>query len=318
MATYIFRRILLMIPTLLGAVTLIFLLMRLLPGDVALYILGSGESSDVNKQALEQIRQDLGLDQPLIVQYGRWLWGAVRLDFGNSYWTRQPVVEELKRRYPITANLAMMSLLLGTLIAIPVGVLSAVRQDTLADYAARVFVIAGLSLPNFWLAILVILGLVHYFQWLPPLNYAPFWVEPLQNFKQLAFPALITGYRLSAIGARMTRSSILEVLRDDYVRTARAKGLREYVIVLKHALRNALLPVITIIGLELLTLFGGLVVIETVFTIPGIGRYLVDAITHRDYPSIQAVVFMISVFVVTVNLLVDLVYGFLDPRIRYG
>ncbi len=318
MATYIVRRILLMIPTLLGAVTLIFLLMRLLPGDVALYILGSGESSDINKQALEQIRQDLGLDQPLIVQYGRWLWGAVRLDFGNSYWTRQPVIEELKRRYPITANLAVMSLLLGTLIAIPVGVLSAVRQDTLADYAARVFVIAGLSLPNFWLAILVILGLVHYFQWLPPLNYAPFWVDPWLNFKQLVFPALVTGYRLSAIGARMTRSSILEVLRDDYVRTARAKGLREYVIVLKHALRNALLPVITIIGLELLTLFGGLVVIETVFTIPGIGRYLVDAITHRDYPSIQAVVFMISVFVVTVNLLVDIVYGFLDPRIRYG
>ena len=318
MATYIVRRILLMIPTLLGAVTLIFLLMRLLPGDVALYILGSGESSDVNKQALEQIRQDLGLDQPLIVQYGRWLWGAVQLDFGNSYWTRQPVTEELKRRYPITANLAVMSLLLGTLIAIPVGVLSAVRQDTLADYAARVFVIAGLSLPNFWLAILIILGLVYYFQWLPPLNYAPFWVDPWLNFKQLVFPALVTGYRLSAIGARMTRSSILEVLRDDYVRTARAKGLRELVVVLKHALRNALLPVITIIGLELLTLFGGLVVIETVFTIPGIGRYLVDAITHRDYPSIQAVVFMISVLVVTVNLLVDIVYGFLDPRIRYG
>lgn len=318
MATYIVRRILLMIPTLLGAVTLIFLLMRLLPGDVALYILGSGESSEVNKQALQQIREDLGLDQPLIVQYGQWLWGVVRLDFGNSYWTRQPVIEELKRRYPITANLAVMSLLLGTLIAIPVGVLSAVRQDTLADYAARIFVISGLSLPNFWLAILIILGLVHYFNWLPPLDYAPFWADPWQNLKQLAFPALATGYRLSAIGARMTRSSILEVLRDDYVRTARAKGLREYVIVLKHALRNALLPVITIIGLELLTLFGGLVVIETVFTIPGIGRYLVDAITHRDYPSVQALVFMFSVLVVTVNLLVDIVYGFLDPRIRYG
>ena len=318
MATYILRRILLMIPTLLGAVTLIFLLMRLLPGDVALYILGSGESSEVNQQALQQIRQDLGLDQPLIVQYGRWLWGVVRLDFGDSYWTRQPVIEELQRRYPITANLAVMSLLLGTLIAIPVGVLSAVRQDTLADYAARLFVIAGLSLPNFWLAILLILGLVHYFQWLPPLDYAPFWADPWLNFKQLVFPALVTGYRLSAIGARMTRSSILEVLRDDYVRTARAKGLREHVIVLKHALRNALLPVITIIGLELLTLFGGLVVIETVFTVPGIGRYLVDAIIHRDYPSVQALVFMFSVLVVTVNLLVDIVYGFLDPRIRYG
>jgi peptide/nickel transport system permease protein len=318
MSTYIVRRILLMIPTLLGAVTLIFLLMRLLPGDVALYILGSGESSEINQQALEQIRQELGLDQPLIVQYGQWLWGAVRLDFGDSYWTRQPVIEELQRRYPMTVNLAVMSLLLGTLIAIPIGVLSAVRQDTLVDYAARIFVIAGLSIPNFWLAILVILGLVHYFQWLPPLNYAPFWTDPWLNFKQLVFPALITGYRLSAFGARMTRSSILEVLRDDFVRTARAKGLREHIVVLKHALRNALLPVITIIGVEVLVLAGGLVVIETVFTIPGVGRYLLDAITHRDYPSIQALVFMFAVFVVLVNLLVDIVYAFLDPRIRYA
>jgi peptide/nickel transport system permease protein len=307
-----------MIPTLLGAVTLIFLLMRLLPGDVALYILGADESSEANKQALEDIRHELGLDQPLIVQYEKWLWGVARLDFGISYWTHQPVIEELKSRYPMTVNLAFMSLLLGTLIAIPIGVLSAIRQDTLIDYAARIFVITGLSIPSFWLAILVILGLVHYFQWLPPLNYAPFWTDPWLNFKQLVFPALITGYRLSAFGARMTRSSILEVLRDDFVRTARAKGLREYIVVLKHALRNALLPVITIIGVEVLVLAGGLVVIETVFTIPGVGRYLLDAITHRDYPSIQALVFVFAVFVVLVNLLVDIVYAFLDPRIRYA
>jgi peptide/nickel transport system permease protein len=306
-----------MFPTLLGAVTLIFLLMRLLPGDVALYMLGSAESSEVNVAALQQIRQELGLDKPLIAQYGSWLWDAARLDFGNSYWTRQPVVEELKRRYPITANLAVLSLALGTLIAIPIGVLSAVRQDTLVDYAARVFVIAGLSLPNFWLSILLILGLVHFFSWLPPLDYAPFWVDPWLNLKQLIFPALITGYRLSAVGARMTRSSLLEVLRDDFVRTARAKGLREQIVVFRHALRNALLPVITIIGVELLVLFGGLVVVETVFTIPGIGRFLVDAILHRDYPSIQAVVFVFAVFVVGVNLLVDITYAILDPRIRY-
>lgn len=317
MSTYILRRILLMIPTLLGAVTLIFLLMRLLPGDVALYMLGSAESSEVNQVALQQIRQELGLDQPLIVQYGQWLWGAARLDFGNSYWTRQPVIEELKRRYPLTANLALLSLILGILIAIPIGVLSAVRQDTVIDYAARVFVIAGLSIPNFWLSILLILGLVYYFQWLPPLDYAPFWADPWLNLKQLAFPALITGYRLSAVGARMTRSSLLEVLRDDFVRTARAKGLREQAVVFRHALRNALLPVITIIGVELLVLFGGLVVVETVFTIPGIGRFLVDAITHRDYPSIQALVFVFAVFVVVVNLLVDIAYAILDPRIRY-
>jgi peptide/nickel transport system permease protein len=317
MHTYILRRILLMFPTLLGSVTLIFLLMRLLPGDVALYMLGSSESSVVNVATLQQIRQELGLDKPLIAQYGSWLWSAARLDFGNSYWTRQPVVEELKRRYPMTANLAILSLLLGTLIAIPIGVLSAVHQDTLIDYAARVFVIAGLSIPNFWLSILLILGLVHYFSWLPPLDYAPFWVDPWLNLKQLIFPALITGYRLSAVGARMTRSSLLEVLRDDFVRTARAKGLREQTVIFRHALRNALLPVITIIGVELLVLFGGLVVVETVFTIPGIGRFLVDAILHRDYPSIQALVFVFAVFVVGVNLLVDLTYAILDPRIRY-
>lgn len=297
---------------------MIFLIMRLLPGDVALYILGSDESSEMNQEALERIRGELGLDQPLIVQYGEWIWKALRFDFGNSYWTRQPVIEELGRRYPMTANLAFLSLILGTLIAIPIGVLSAVRQDTMIDYAARIFSIAGLSIPSFWLAILVILGLVHYFNWLPPLDYAPFWVDPWLNFKQLAFPALVTGYRLSAIGARMTRSSILEVLREDYVRTARAKGVQERVVVLRHALKNALLPVITIIGIELLVLFGGLVVVETVFTIPGIGRFLVDAITHRDYPSIQALVFVFSAFVLVINLLVDIVYGVLDPRIRYA
>ena len=318
MRTYILRRILLMIPTLLGAVTLIFLIMRLLPGDVALYILGSDESSEMNREALQRIRSELGLDQPLIVQYGEWVWKALRFDFGNSYWTRQPVIEELGRRYPMTASLAFFSLILGTLIAIPIGVLSAVRQDTMVDYAARIFSIAGLSIPSFWLAILIIVGLVHYFKWLPPLDYAPFWVDPWLNFKQLAFPALVTGYRLSAIGARMTRSSILEVLREDYVRTARAKGVKEHLVVLRHALKNALLPVITIIGIELLVLFGGLVVIETVFTIPGIGRFLVDAITHRDYPSIQALVFVFSAFVLVINLLVDIVYGLLDPRIRYA
>jgi peptide/nickel transport system permease protein len=318
MRTYILRRILLMIPTLLGAVTLIFLIMRLLPGDVALYILGSDESSEMNREALQRIRSELGLDQPLIVQYGEWVWKALRFDFGNSYWTRQPVIDELGRRYPMTASLAFFSLILGTLIAIPIGVLSAVRQDTMVDYAARIFSIAGLSIPSFWLAILIILGLVHYFKWLPPLDYAPFWVDPWLNFKQLAFPALVTGYRLSAIGARMTRSSILEVLREDYVRTARAKGVKEHLVVLRHALKNALLPVITIIGIELLVLFGGLVVIETVFTIPGIGRFLVDAITHRDYPSIQALVFVFSAFVLVINLLVDIVYGLLDPRIRYA
>jgi peptide/nickel transport system permease protein len=202
MRTYIIRRIVLMFPTLLGAVTLIFLIMRLLPGDVALYILGSDESGQMNQEALQHIRSELGLDKPLIVQYLDWIWDAFRLDFGNSYWTQQPVIEELGRRYPMTANLAILSLLLGTLIAIPIGVLSAVRQDTIVDYAARMFTIAGLSLPSFWLAILIILGLVHYFRWLPPLDYAPFWVDPWLNFKQLIFPAVGTGPRLLPPGGR--------------------------------------------------------------------------------------------------------------------
>ena len=318
MFTYILRRVLLMIPTLLGTVTLIFLVMRLLPGDVALYILGAEESAEVNREALAQIRSELGLDRSLPVQYLQWLWGVVRLDFGASYWTKQPVIEELAQRYQVTANLAILSLVLSTVIAVPIGVLSAVKQDSVVDYAARIFVISGLSLPNFWLAILVILGLVHYFRWLPPLDYAPFWADPWLNVKQLVFPAAVTGYRLSAISARMMRSSVLEVLRDDYVRTARAKGLHERGVVLKHALKNALLPVITITSVELLILFGGLVVVETVFTVPGIGRYLVDAIIHRDYPSIQALVFVFSAFVVVVNLLVDITYALLDPRIRYA
>jgi len=318
MSTYILRRILLMVPTLLGSVTLIFVIMRMLPGDVALYILGAEETATVNREALAHIRRDLGLDHSLPVQYVQWLWGVVRLDLGTSYWTKQPVIDELAQRYPMTANLAVLSLVLSILIAVPIGVLSAIKQDSVVDYAARIFVIAGLSLPNFWLAILVILGLVHYFKWLPPLDYAPFWVDPWLNVKQLMFPALITGYRLAAISARMTRSALLEVLRDDFVRTARAKGLRERGVVLKHALKNALLPVITITSVELLVLFGGLVVVETVFTVPGIGRYLVDAILHRDYPSIQALVLVFSLFVVVVNLLVDIAYALVDPRIRYA
>ena len=318
MSTYILRRILLMVPTLLGSVTLIFVIMRMLPGDVAVYILGSEETATVNREALAHIRRDLGLDHSLPVQYVQWLWGVVRFDLGTSYWTKQPVIHELAQRYPMTATLAILSLVLSILIAVPIGVLSALKQDGVVDYAARIFVIAGLSLPNFWLAILVILGLVHYFKWLPPLDYAPFWVDPWLNVKQLVFPALVTGYRLAAISARMTRSALLEVLRDDFVRTARAKGLRERAVVLKHALKNALLPVITITSVELLVLFGGLVVVETVFTVPGIGRYLVDAILHRDYPSIQALVLVFSLFVVVVNLLVDITYALVDPRIRYA
>ena len=316
MFTYILRRVLLMFPTLLGAVTLIFLIMRLLPGDAALYILGSDEAGQVNREALQQIRQSLGLDQPLIVQYGQWLWGVARLDFGDSYWTKQPVMHELGQRYAMTANLAILSLVVSTAIAIPIGVLSALKQDTVADYAARVFVITGLSVPNFWLAILIILGLVHYFRWLPPPRLCAVLDGPLAELQA----AHLSRHRDGVPALRHQRA-------DDAIQRTRGaagrlrahgagQGAARTRVVVKHALKNALLPVITITSVELLVLFGGLVVVETVFTIPGIGRFLVDAIIHRDYPSIQALVFVFAAFVVVVNLLVDILYSFLDPRIR--
>ena len=316
MSTYLLKRLLLVVPTLLGAATLVFLIMRVIPGDVALLILG-GDAGHIDRAQLAAMHQQLGLDQPLLVQFGTWLWGVLRFDFGTSLWTGQPVVEELLVRLPLSLELAVLATIVSVLLALPFGILSAVRQDTWLDYVIRVISIGGLAIPSFWVGILVILFLVIYFGWGPPLEFTPPWVDPWANFQQMVWPVVTVGYRYAAVTARMTRSTLLEVLREDYIRTAWAKGLRERAIVIRHALKNTMLPVITLIGTEFAFLIGGLVVTETVFTLNGVGRFVVDAVAHRDYPVVQALVFVIALGFVIVNLLIDLTYAWFDPRIRY-
>jgi peptide/nickel transport system permease protein len=313
---YIIGRLLLMIPTLLGVAILTFVIMRVVPGDVvALRYAQSGGS--VPQEIIDQERKELGLDKPMHEQFAAFMSGIVRLDFGNSLWTGRPVTEEIQGRLGISVELAVLATILATTLALPLGVLAAVKQDTWIDYAIRVFSIGGLAMPSFWLGILSILVLVVLFQWAPPLIFVPLWEDPVENLSQLILPAIVVGYRYSAVATRMTRSSVLEVLRDDYVRTARAKGLRETVVIVRHALRNSLLPVITVISLEFAFLFGGLVVTEQVFNVNGLGKLLVDAVAQRDYSLVQALVLLFAFVFVFVNFIVDLLYGVLDPRIRY-
>jgi peptide/nickel transport system permease protein len=316
MRTYILKRLLLIVPTLLGAATLVFLIMRVIPGDVALLILG-GEQGQIDQKQLDALRQQLGLDQPLVVQFGTWLWGVLRFDFGKSLWTGQPVTEELLIRLPLSLELALLATLVSVIISIPLGMLAAVRQDTWVDYAIRVVSIGGLAIPGFWVGILCILGLVIIFGWGPPLEFTPPWVDPWANFQMMVWPVVTVGYRYAAVTTRMTRSTLLEVLREDYIRTAWAKGLRERAVVIRHALKNSMLPVVTLVGTEFAFLIGGLVVTETVFTLNGVGRFVVDAVAHRDYPVVQALIFLTAFSFVVVNLLVDLTYAWFDPRIRY-
>ena len=317
MRTYLAKRLLLIIPTLFGVAAVVFLIMRVIPGDVTLLILGGDQTGRIDPQQLAAMRHQLGLDQPLAVQFGTWLWGVLRLDFGTSLWTGQPVIEEVLTRLPLSLEVAILATIVSVLLAIPLGMLAAVRQDTWVDYVIRIASIGGQAIPSFWVGILVILFLVIYFGWGPPLEYTPPWVDPWANFQQLVWPVLTVGYRYAAVTTRMTRSTVLEVLREDYIRTAWAKGLRERAVVIRHALKNAMLPVITLVGTEFAFLIGGLVVTETVFTLNGVGRFVVDAVAHRDYPVVQALVFLIALCFVIVNLLIDLTYAWFDPRIRY-
>ncbi|MGH7367913.1 MAG: ABC transporter permease [Candidatus Rokuibacteriota bacterium] len=317
MGTYILKRLLLVVPTLLGVAVIVFLIMRVIPGDVALMILGGDDGGQIDPQQVAALREQLGLDRPLIVQFGAWLWGILRLDFGNSLWTGQPIIHELAIRLPLSLQLALMATFVSVLIAIPLGTLAAVRQDSWVDYAVRVVSIGGLAIPSFWIGILCILFLVIYFGWGPPLEFTPPWVDPWVNLQMMVWPIVTVGYRYAAVTTRMTRSTVLEVLREDYIRTAWAKGLRERAVVVRHALKNSMLPVITLVGTEFAFLIGGLVVTETVFTLNGIGRFVVEAVAHRDYPVVQALVFLIAFSFVMVNLLVDLTYAWFDPRIRY-
>ena len=316
MRTYLAKRLLLIVPTLLGVASLVFVIMRVIPGDVALLILG-GDSGQIDRAQLAAMHHQLGLDQPLLVQFGTWLWAVLHFDFGVSLWTGRPVVEELLVRLPLSLELAILATIVAVVLAIPFGMLAAVRQDSWVDYVIRVISIGGLAIPSFWAGILVILFLVIYFGWGPPLEFTPPWVDPWANFQQMVWPVVTVGYRYAAVTTRMTRSTLLEVMREDYIRTAWAKGLRERVVVVRHALKNAMLPVITLIGTEFAFLIGGLVVTETVFTLNGVGRFVVDAVAHRDYPVVQALVFVIAFGFVIVNLLIDLTYAWFDPRIRY-
>ncbi|MBI3061518.1 MAG: ABC transporter permease [Deltaproteobacteria bacterium] len=316
MRRYILKRLLLMIPTLLGVAVLVFLMLRVAPGDIVeLKYAGSGTFAP--REAIERERAEFGLDKPLWHQFISWMWGIVRFDFGNSMWTGQPVIHEIAIRLELSLQLALMATIVAVFLSIPLGTLAALKQDTWIDYSVRVFSIAGLSVPSFWLGILIILGFLIIFQWLPPLTFTSFWVDPKANLTQLIWPALAVGYRYSAVATRMTRSAVLEVLREDYVRTARAKGLREKVVLVRHALKNAVLPVITVIGLEFAFLVGGLVVTEQVFNLNGIGMLFVESIAQRDYMIVQTLVLLISFVFIFVNFLVDLVNAYLDPRIRY-
>ncbi|MBI1994224.1 MAG: ABC transporter permease [Deltaproteobacteria bacterium] len=291
-------------------------MLRVAPGDIVeLKYAGSGTFAP--REAIERERAEFGLDKPLWQQFISWMWGIVRFDFGNSMWTGQPVIHEIAIRLELSLQLALMATIVAIFLSIPLGTLAALKQDTWIDYSVRVFSIAGLSVPSFWLGILIILGFLIIFQWLPPLTFTSFWVDPKANLTQLIWPALAVGYRYSAVATRMTRSAVLEVLREDYVRTARAKGLREKVVLVRHALKNAVLPVITVIGLEFAFLVGGLVVTEQVFNLNGIGMLFVESIAQRDYMIVQTLVLLISFVFIFVNFLVDLVNACLDPRIRY-
>ena len=315
MRRYVAGRLLLMIPTLVGVAILTFVIMRMVPGDiVALKYAGS----PVPQSVIDEERHQLGLDKPMWAQFTDWMGEIAHFDLGTSLWTGHPVVDEILVRLPLSLELAIIATLLAITIAVPLGVLAAVRQDTWTDYAIRLFSIGGLAMPSFWIGLLMVLATITLFGWAPPLVFTAITDDPIANLSQMVLPALSVGYRYSAVSMRMTRSTVLEVLREDYVRTARAKGVRESVVVLRHALRNALLPVVTVISLEFAFLIGGLVVTEQVFNLNGIGKLLVDAVAHRDYTLIQALVLLLASVFVLINFVVDMVYVVLDPRIRYS
>jgi peptide/nickel transport system permease protein len=317
MLNYVIKRLLLMIPTLFGVAIIIFLLLRVVPGDVVEARYMAQGSQFLSQDLMDQERAKLGLDQPLWKQFASWMGGVLRLDFGLSMWTGSPITEEIKLRFALSLQLAVMATVVATLLAIPLGILAAIKQDTWIDYAVRVFSIAGLAMPSFWLGILMILGMLIVFKWLPPMVYTPFWVNPWDNLAQLIWPALAVGYRYSAVATRMMRSAMLQVLREDYIRTARAKGLWLKLILVRHAMKNAMLPVITVIGLEFAFLMGGLVVTEQVFNLNGLGLLFVEAISHRDYTLTQALVLIVAAVSIFVNFATDIAYAWLDPRIRF-
>lgn len=317
MQTYVIRRVVLMVPTLLILSLVVFGMLRVLPGDVAALILG-GEEAVVSESSLRIIRERLGLNRPLYVQYLDWLWDTVRGDFGRSLYSDLSIGGQIAQRIPLTLEIAILAKLFSLLIGIPVGVISAVKQNSFIDYLLRFWSIFFLAAPHFWMALLVILGGALWFGWVPPLGYYPIWEAPVKNMLQLMWPIVILTTGGIATLARMTRSTMLEVMREDYVRTARAKGLAEKVVITRHALKNALIPVVTVAGLQFAGLVAGTAILEYIFGIPGIGSYFIQAIQSKDFPVVQGMVVAFAITFMLINLVIDLLYGWLDPRISYS
>jgi peptide/nickel transport system permease protein len=313
---FLVKRLLLTLPTLFGVALVTFLLIRVIPGDVV-ELRYTGDRGAVSQDVIDQERHRLGLDRPVWRQFLTWITGVAQLDFGTSMWTGAPIFEEIKLRFALSLQVAIMATLVAVTLAIPLGVLAALKQDTWIDYVIRLFSIAGLAMPSFWLGIVFILFLLVVVRWLPPMVYTPLWVNPKENLAQLIWPALAVGYRYSAVATRMTRSAMLEVLREDYIRTARAKGLVQKLILSRHALKNAMLPVMTVVAIEFAFLIGGLVVTEQVFNLNGIGLLFVQAVAHRDYTLLQALVMLVASMFIIANFVMDVAYAVLDPRIRY-
>jgi peptide/nickel transport system permease protein len=323
MYRYVAKRLLLVIPTLIGAAALVFIMMRLIPGDICVVRLGSGGGS-FDPHAVDICHAELGLNRPLIVQFLDFLRGVFTFDYGISMWSGKPVSTEILTRVPISLEIALLATVIAILIAVPLGTISALKQNTWIDVVVRTLAIGGIATPSFWLGIISILFVLDLSNaitgrpWMPPIDYVPIWRDPVRNLSMAFLPAITVGYRYAAVSMRMTRSAMLEVLREDYIRTARAKGLIEKLVINRHALKNALLPVVTVIGIEFAFLIGGLVVTEQVFNLNGIGRLFVQAVQNQDYTLTQALVMLTVVIFVISNLVVDLFYAWLDPRIRFA
>jgi peptide/nickel transport system permease protein len=317
MQAYIARRLLALIPTLFFASVIVFVTVRLIPGDIIDLMMSQNDIS-AGKKDREALQAALGLDKPMYIQYFHWI-GAILFsgDMGKSLWQNTPVTEQLLQRLPVTFELGLLSLLVALSVAIPIGVYSAIRQDTAGDYVTRSFSILMVAVPSFWLGTLVMVFPSIWWGWSPQIKFVPFWQNPIQNLGQMIVPSIILGCSLSAITMRLTRTMMLEVLRQDYVRTAWAKGLSEKLVVMRHALRNALIPVVTLIGLQAPILIGGAVIMEQIFVIPGMGLLLLEAVSQRDYPIITGVFLVVGLAVMLINLIVDLSYGLLDPKVRY-
>ena len=323
MHRYIVTRLLLAIPTLAGAAALVFVLMRMVPGDVCVIRLGSG-GAHVDQHALALCRSQLGLDQSMLAQFLQFLGHYATFDFGISMWSGNPVWQEILVRLPVSLEVAILATVIAILLAIPLGTISALKENSGLDHVVRVLAIAGIATPSFWLGIMSLIlvlnitSVISGTPWLPPIDYVPLWQDPLRNLSLVFLPAITVGYRYSAVTMRLTRSAMLEVMREDYIRTARAKGLLEKIVVNRHALKNALLPVVTLIGIEFAFLIGGLVITEQVFNLNGVGRLLVQAVQNQDNVLAQALVMLIVLVFVVTNLVVDVLYAWLDPRIRYS